>query len=136
MNERQKRFAEFYAANPNAAEAARSAGYSKKTARSIGQKLLTKDDILKYIRELQDKAAESRIMSLSQIKAYWSDTVNNPMEKTSERLKASALLAKSAGAFISSDDIEEKGERGDVIIYLPKMMSEEQCLYEGSDEAK
>ena len=66
MNERQKRFAEFYAASGNAAEAARLAGYSEKTARSQGQRLLTDVDIMRYVRELQDKAAIGRIATMTQ----------------------------------------------------------------------
>ena len=61
MNEKQRRFAEHYAANPNATEAARVAGYSDRTARSQGQRLLTNDDIQEYIKELQEENAAERI---------------------------------------------------------------------------
>ncbi len=130
MNERQRRFAEFYAINPNAAEAAKAAGYSQKTARTIGAKLLTNVDIVKYIRELQDKAAEPRISSMKQVKAFWADTMNDTKEKTADRLKASELLAKAAGAFIhnasnSEDDNGGGEEFDDVIIYLPEIKTEE-----------
>jgi len=129
MNEKQKRFAEYYAQNPNAAEAAKAAGYSEKTARSQGQRLLTNVDIKNYIRELQDKAAEDRILSLNEIKAFWSDVVNDTSQKTSDRIKASELLAKSAGAFLPPDDEKEDDGKDDVIIYLPEMMSEEECTW-------
>ena len=102
MNAKQKKFAELYAANPNATEAAKGAGYSEKTARSQGQRLLTNVDIKKYINELQEEAASERIMSLAEVKAFWSDTMNDTKEKMSNRLKASELLARSAGAFIPS----------------------------------
>lgn len=45
MNTRQKRFVAEYLKNPNATKAAQRAGYSKKTAYSIGQKLLKKVEI-------------------------------------------------------------------------------------------
>ena len=45
MNERQKHFADEYIISKNATQSAIKAGYSEKTARSIGQKLLTKVDI-------------------------------------------------------------------------------------------
>jgi len=126
MNDKQKKFAELYAANPNATEAAKGAGYSDKTARSQGQRLLTNVDIKKYINELQEEAASERIMSLAEVKAFWSDTMNDTKEKMSNRLKASELLARSAGAFIPSGKsrsefvIAEETD-GDVIIYMPEI---------------
>lgn len=121
MNERQKKFAELYAANTNATEAAKKAGYSEKTARSQGQRLLTNVDIINYIKTLREEAAIVRIMGMSSVRAFWSDTMNNPTEKTCDRLKASELLAKSSGAFlhanINEDDFE--AEIDDVIIYFP-----------------
>ncbi len=122
MNEKQRRFAEFYANNPNATQAAMAAGYSERTARSQGQRLLTNVDIQEYIKELQEKAAINRIASISQTKAFWSDIMNNPEEKTSDRLKASELLAKAAGAFLNNSDEGAEAIEGydDIIIYLPE----------------
>lgn len=48
---KQRVFVEEYLSCWNAAEAARRAGYSKKSARSIGQELLTKPDIAAAIQE-------------------------------------------------------------------------------------
>ena len=131
MNEQQKRFAEYYAAYPNATEAAKQAGYSPRTARSQGQRLLTSVDIQRYIREIQDRAAEKRIMTIAQTKAFWSDIVNDKNEKTANRLKASELLARAAGAFIHTETCREAGlsligeQSGeDVIIYLPEIIDE------------
>ena len=122
MNEKQRRFAEFYANNPNATQAAMAAGYSERTARSQGQRLLTNVDIQEYIKELQEKVAVNRIASISQTKAFWSDIMNNTEEKTSDRLKASELLAKAAGAFLNNSDEGTEVIEGydDVIIYLPE----------------
>lgn len=120
MNPKQKAFCEYYAACGNAAQAARQAGYSEKTARSIGQRLLTNADILEYIQSLQDQAAEARISSLTQVKGFWSDVMNDESQKMSNRLKASEMLAKSAGAFVV--DVTISGSDGeDVVIYLPEI---------------
>lgn len=120
MNQKQKAFCEYYAACGNAAQAARQAGYSEKAARSIGQRLLTNADILEYIRSLQDQAAETRISSLAQVKGFWSDVMNDESQKMSNRLKASEMLAKSAGAFVV--DVNISGADGeDVVIYLPEI---------------
>ena len=57
MTERQRRFAEIYAAEPNATRAAEAAGYSGKTAYSQGQRLLKNVEVATHIRELQEQAA-------------------------------------------------------------------------------
>ena len=141
MNERQKRFAEFYAASRNAAQAARKAGYSSKTARQQGERLLTDVDIAQYVRELQDKAAAGRIATMTQTKAFWSDVMNNPTERTADRLKASELLAKAAGEFLhlppdaDGGGIIASGEMdgSDLGIYVPQMLTEEECRIQDGD---
>lgn len=139
MNDKQKKFAELFAANPNATEAAKEAGYSERTARSQGQRLLTNVDIMQYIKALQEAAASERIASLTETKAFWSDVMHNPNEKTADRLKASELLAKSSGAFASAVTVRSRNgdaaliattaEEGgnDVIIYMPQIDNEENC---------
>lgn len=133
MNDRQRRFAEAFATCGNAAQAAREAGYSERTARSQGQRLLTNVDILKYVRELQDQAAAGRIASMLQVRAFWSDVLNDPAEKTADRLRAGELLAKAAGAFLHvrpgpDDDVGRLAlgavDGEDVVIYLPKIQEE------------
>lgn len=144
MNDRQRRFAEAFAACGNAAQAAREAGYSDRTARSQGQRLLTNVDILKYVRELQDQAAAGRIVSMLQVRAYWSNVLNDPKEKTADRLRAGELLAKAAGAFLhvrpgSDDDVGRVAfgevDGGDVVIYLPEIQDESEVTaseYQGA----
>ena len=51
LNDRQKRFADEYIVDLNATQAAIRAGYSEKTARSQGQRLLTNVDVQAYIEE-------------------------------------------------------------------------------------
>jgi len=118
MTERYRRFAEYYAQTANATEAAKLAGYSPRTARSQGQCLLTKVDIQEYIRELQEQAASERIADMGAVKEFWSNVMNDEKEKTADRLKASELLAKSAGAFLDRIEVDNP-DRDDVVIYLP-----------------
>lgn len=142
MTDRQRKFAELYASCGNAAQAAREAGYSEKTARSQGQRLLTDVDILAYVRQLQDQEAGVRIASLTQVKAFWSDTMNNPEEKTADRLRASELLAKSAGAFIHARPDPDVGylagewDGEDVVIFLPDNGRDEHLKVGGCDNEK
>lgn len=58
LNPKQTRFVQEYLIDLNATQAAIRAGYSKKTARSIGQRLLTNVDIAAAISEAQKTIAE------------------------------------------------------------------------------
>ena len=120
MTEKQRRFAEHYAASANATEAAKAAGYSDKTARSQGQRLLTNADIKQYITGLQSETRSGRIVTMEQVKAFWSEIMNNPDEDIKNRLKASELLAKAGGLFLSSIAGNSIYEPGKSTFYLPK----------------
>lgn len=108
LNARQKAFCEYYVASGNATESARKAGYSEKTANRIASENLSKLDIKKYIEELNKKAKDSRIMSMLEIKEFWSEAIKNSDNKMTDRLKASELLAKTNGAFL--EKVEVSGE--------------------------
>lgn len=58
LTERQERFCREYVVDYNATQAAIRAGYSKKTARSVGSENLTKPDILARVRAIQKECAE------------------------------------------------------------------------------
>ena len=63
---KQKKFADEYIISGNKAEAARRAGYSERTARTIGHKLLTKVDIQRYIQERTQELFSERSMSVAE----------------------------------------------------------------------
>lgn len=74
LNPRQKAFVKLYSIHKNATKAAKLAGYSKKTAGSVGEEILRKPEIQKAIdRELEkqikkaDLTAEDVINGLRQI---------------------------------------------------------------------
>ena len=58
LTPKQQRFVEEYLIDLNATQAAIRAGYSERTAKSIGQENLTKPDIQKAIQEAQNKLTE------------------------------------------------------------------------------
>lgn len=64
MNDKQRHFADEYIISRNATQSAIKAGYSEKTARSIGHKLLTKVDISKYIKKRTEELIDERSMSI------------------------------------------------------------------------
>ncbi|QQX91325.1 terminase small subunit [Gluconobacter sphaericus] len=62
LNEKQARFVEEYLVDLNAAQAAIRAGYSQKTARTQGQRLLTNADIQDAVSEAQkSRSARTQI---------------------------------------------------------------------------
>lgn len=122
MNARQERFCLEYAASGNATQAATAAGYSPKTARSQGQRLLTNADIKARIEELQRETRREKIADIDAIQTFWTDVLRDAHAKTADRLKASELLARSQGAFLRAFERDGDSDGGiidDVIIYLP-----------------
>ena len=69
MNDRQKRFVDEYLVDFNATQAAIRAGYSQKSARSIGSENLTKPDISEAISQ----AISERLMTENEVIARLSD---------------------------------------------------------------
>ena len=123
VNARQRKFAELYAQNPNATQSAIDAGYSARTARQIGQRLLSNVDVSEYIRQLQQTAENERIASIAEIKSFWSDTMRDREQRPEYRLKASELLCKAGGGFISTvnlkADVEAEISETNVVFYIP-----------------
>ena len=105
MNQRRRAFCEAYLASGNAAQAAREAGYSERTARSIGQRLLTFDDVHDYLEQRNEEISKANTADIEEIWEFWTATMRNTSEKTGDRLKASELLAKTYGAFLERLDV-------------------------------
>ena len=108
LNEKQKAFCEYYASSFNATESAKRAGYSQKTARSIGQRLLTYVDVQKYLAELSNKAKTSRIADITEILEFFSETMRNKALMPKDRLKAAELLRESVGNAPSEEETVEE----------------------------
>lgn len=102
LTAKQRKFVECYAGN--ATEAAIAAGYSKKTARSQGNRMLTNVDIQKAIFERGENQLKNTIADREQRQAFWTSTMNDSGLPMRDRLKASELLARSEGDFIDRVD--------------------------------
>lgn len=107
LTTKQQRFADYYIQTGNATESAIKAGYSKKTARSIGQENLTKPDIKKYIDKVNKKLEDERIADMKEIKEFWTTMLRDEEVEPKDRLKASEHLAKTNGAFL--ERVEHSG---------------------------
>lgn len=108
LNARQKAFCEFYVASGNATESAIKAGYSNNYANAQTYKLLEKVGIKKYIKELQEKAKTSRIMTAIERREFLTELIKNGNEKAADRLKALDILNKMDGEYM--EKIQMTGE--------------------------
>ena len=129
LNARQKAFCEYYVASGNATDAAIKAGYSERTAKSIGQRLLTFVDIKKYIDELMQKLESERIATAEEVlqnltammrgeiqeevvvvegegDGYSSASIIKKQVSAKDRIKASELLGKRHALFTDKTKIE------------------------------
>lgn len=95
MNQRQRAFCEAYLLSGNATEAAINAGYSPKSARSIGQRLLTFADIREYLAQRNAQIIAENTATLEEIYSFWTVTMRDQASKPADRLKASELLSKA-----------------------------------------
>lgn len=102
LTEKQKRFAQEYLVDLNATQAAIRAGYSEKTAYSIGQRLLKKVEIQAAIQKQQEK-------------------LRNKLEITQERV----LEELAAVAFANGTDYVTITQTGSVRITPTGKLSEE-----------
>ncbi|GHV43199.1 hypothetical protein FACS1894187_25560 [Synergistales bacterium] len=98
MNARQKAFVDAY--EGNATQAAIKAGYSQKTARSIGQELLTNPDIADAIHEREQERRTVVVASRIERQAFWTAIMRDKSADIRDRLRASEILGKSEGDFI------------------------------------
>ena len=105
MTYKQELFIQEYIKTGNATSSAIKAGYSKRTAKSIGQRLLTFVDIKKRIEELSQKIANNNIMTARERQEYLTKLINSDDVKVSDKLKAVDLLNKMTGEYIQKVEV-------------------------------
>lgn len=97
LSARQRKFIALY--EGNATKAAIQAGYSKKTAKSIGQENLTKPDIIKALLEREERETGPLIANRKARQQFWTKIMFDETVEMRDRLKASELLGRSEGDF-------------------------------------
>jgi phage terminase small subunit len=116
LNEQQRLFVKYYIVTLNAAESARRAGYSVKTARQMGYELLTRpyivDAIEKGVEKRMEKAdisAERILEELASIAFLTPEQLDALKSiKGGEKMRALELLEKYHTLF--TDRVEQTGE--------------------------
>ena len=132
MTEKQKRFCDEYLIDLNATQAAIRAGYSKKTAYSIGEQNLKKLELKNYIEERMKIKEDALIAKQDEVIKYLSAVMRGQSEASvvvvegygdgcseakiikkppdeKERLKAAELLGKRYGLFTDNVKVEGDG---------------------------
>lgn len=106
MNQRKRAFCEAYLISGNATDAAREAGYSPRSARSIGQRLLTFDDVREYLERRNQEISAANTAQMEEVRQFWTATMRDENMKPADRLKASELLTKTYGAFLERVEVD------------------------------
>ena len=110
MTPKQALFIQHYLCSLNATEAAKRAGYSAKTAYSIGAELLKNPEIQKAIEQQTHERINSLIADRSERMIFLTGIMRDIEQNTKERLKACELLSRLDGDFVSKSSIEVKTE--------------------------
>ena len=70
VNQRKRAFCEAYLISGNATDAAREARYSPRSARSIGQRLLTFDDVREYLERRNQEISEANTARMEKVRQF------------------------------------------------------------------
>ena len=99
LNKRQRDFAEYYIQCGNASEAARHAGYSERTAYSVGSENLRKPEISAYIAERMEKMRKKQIATSDEVVIFFTsvlrgEEMNGEVPAVKHRIEAGKELLK------------------------------------------
>ena len=130
LTPKQQAFADYYIECGNATEAAKRAGYSERTAYSIGNENLSKPEVSAYISERLTEIASKRVANCAEVMEFYTSVMRGEVKdqfgldaSLSDRLKAGDSLMKryaaggnKTGATRKEDDpltksLKEEAER-------------------------
>lgn len=125
MTPRQQKFCDEYLISGNATDAAIKAGYSPKTAYSMGNENLNKPELKAYIETELDKIHSAKIADAEEVMKYLTDVMRGEHTEeipllcgdgcqeltqkevgAKERLKAAELIGKRYGLFTDKVGLE------------------------------
>lgn len=110
MTPKQKKFCEYYIQSGNAADAARKAGYSEKTANRIASENLSKPDIALYLSERIGGQDKKRVADANEVLEFYSAVMRGEVKdqfgldaSLTDRLKAGDSLMKRYAAALTDE---------------------------------
>lgn len=113
LTPKQKDFCEYYLQTGNAAEAARLAGYSEKTARVIGPENLSKPAVSEYIAKRRAEMDKTLIADSDEVLRFYSAVMRGEVKdqfgldpSLADRIKAAELLGKRYRLFTDKVSVE------------------------------
>lgn len=125
MNARQKRFCDEYLVDCNATQAAIRAGYSERTAYSVGNENLRKPELKSYIEEQLEKIHNEKTADAKEVLEYLTavmrgeykeqilildgngaQRIGNIDVSARERLKVAELIGKRHGMFKENVNVD------------------------------
>lgn len=147
LTAKQKRFCDEYLVDLNATQAAIRAGYSKKTAYSIGVENLKKPEIKKYLQERMAEKEKELIADQDEVLKYLTSVLRGESRSTEiviegigdgmseartikkepsekDKLKAAELLGKRYGLYTDKVDIDAT-EAVTIINDIPRVAQDE-----------
>lgn len=147
LTAKQKRFCDEYLVDLNATQAAIRAGYSKKTAYSIGVENLKKPEIKKYIEQRMAEKEKELIADQDEVLKYLTSVLRGESRSTEiviegigdgmseartikkepsekDKLKAAELLGKRYGLYTDKVDIDAT-EAVTIINDIPRVVQDE-----------
>ena len=101
MTERQERFCQEFAKCGNATLSAINSGYSARSAKQVGQRLLTNADLMDRIRELQGEIKNKNIADAREMQEHLTSIIRG--ESTEE-----VIVVKGCGDGVSEAVTKEK----------------------------
>ncbi len=113
LTDKQERFAQAYVLHRNATEAAKTAGYSARSAYNLGYRMLKKNEIVERISDLENELV-TNIDVIDEIENQYTFAKANG--HTNSAIKALELLSRVRGAKSDKNtDISKEGIEASII---------------------
>ena len=113
LTDKQERFAQAYVLHRNATEAAKTAGYSARSAYNLGYRMLKKNEIVERISDLENELV-TNIDVIDEIENQYTFAKANG--HTNSAIKALELLSRVRGAKSDKNtDISKEGIEAAII---------------------
>ena len=125
ITDKQERFAQAYVLNRNATEAAKTAGYSTRSAYNQGYRMLKNEEITERISDLENEL-ETNIDVINEIENQYTFAKNSG--HTNSAIKALELLSRIRGAKSDKSSDISKESLETTIVESLKVLGKEKVV--------